>query len=196
MLADRSILPFTSIICISASTTDKQYNSSYVQGAGDDEEGWAQNLTAELFWKHQEYILGEGPADIEERVASVVRAQIPSDDYVVLATAPPQESDMSQLRQQVQSVGNTRIFLCDTLAGVNWGSVFEFCGGFINCSSMKYRRDGEDMTSCGEKYLHVIVPSTHTHAAYGKRPAGRSVMLQALQRAVPFVHEYITSSYP
>lgn len=30
------------------------YSYSYVPGAGDDEESWAQGLTPALFWKHQQ----------------------------------------------------------------------------------------------------------------------------------------------
>ncbi len=29
----------------------------YIQGAGDDSEGWAQGLTAQLFWEHQELLM-------------------------------------------------------------------------------------------------------------------------------------------
>lgn len=30
------------------------YSFSYVPGAGDDEESWAQGLTPALFWQHQQ----------------------------------------------------------------------------------------------------------------------------------------------
>ena len=30
------------------------YSYSYIPGAGDDEESWAQGLTPALFWKHQQ----------------------------------------------------------------------------------------------------------------------------------------------
>ena len=33
------------------------YSYSYVPGAGDDEESWAQGLTPALFWKHQQVIV-------------------------------------------------------------------------------------------------------------------------------------------
>lgn len=44
-----------------------------MQGAGDDEEGWARGLKPDMFWKNQSYILEEGPSGIEERVMSVVK---------------------------------------------------------------------------------------------------------------------------
>jgi len=60
---------------------------------------------------------------------------------------------------------------------------------------MPYRLDGADMMQCGrDKYLQVLVPSTHSSATYGKRPAGRSALLHVLEEAVPFVLQHITSS--
>ena len=101
MMPDRSKLPFASVICVSASrvqdviyfadlqTSAYRYLSPllflssfssnlfhivrYVQGAGDDEEGWARGLRPETFWKDTNLILDDGPSGIEDRVNSVLK---------------------------------------------------------------------------------------------------------------------------
>ena len=81
-LPDAATLPFTPLICVSASaplsghghrrTHDVQAEGadaqelpelitsraySYVPGAGDDEEAWSHGLTPELFWRHRAHLL-------------------------------------------------------------------------------------------------------------------------------------------
>jgi tRNA A64-2'-O-ribosylphosphate transferase len=45
----------------------------YIQGAGDDSEGWSHNLTAQLFWQHRDLLMktpeDELPALIKELIA-------------------------------------------------------------------------------------------------------------------------------
>ena len=60
---DFNSLPFIPIICISASSiigdeTFRIRNSfPYIQGAGDDEENWANGLTPSMFWKYNKVLL-------------------------------------------------------------------------------------------------------------------------------------------
>ena len=81
-LPDPAALPFTPVICVSASTPlsghghrrthDEQSEDvgvqglpelsasrtySYVPGAGDDEEAWSRGLTPALFWRHRAQLL-------------------------------------------------------------------------------------------------------------------------------------------
>jgi len=46
----------------------------YIQGAGDDHEGWAREcgLTPAVFWRHADRILAAGEEEIEEAVACAV----------------------------------------------------------------------------------------------------------------------------
>ncbi|CAM9453215.1 unnamed protein product, partial [Choristocarpus tenellus] len=61
--ADTTTLPFTPIICVSASKiisreAHRQHHSwVYVQGAGDDEEHWCRGLTPKAFWDHSEALV-------------------------------------------------------------------------------------------------------------------------------------------
>ena len=81
-LPDPSALPFTPLICVSASAPLSGHGHrrtheeepadacvqeppepcasraySYVPGAGDDEEAWSRGLTPELFWRHRAQLL-------------------------------------------------------------------------------------------------------------------------------------------
>lgn len=40
----------------------------YVQGAGDDSEGWAHGLTAQLFWRHKGRLLATSEGDLPELI--------------------------------------------------------------------------------------------------------------------------------
>lgn len=44
--------------------------NGYIQGAGDDSEGWAKQLTAELFWSHHQSLLGMSDEQLNEWCAS------------------------------------------------------------------------------------------------------------------------------
>ncbi|CDF33617.1 unnamed protein product [Chondrus crispus] len=107
-------LDFTPIVCVSASTAVPLGNRAfvearvqeevvcgvkfprrsagfaYVQGAGDDEEGWCQGLTPESFWAFREELLAlatgdsssAGAADVEAKleimVEKILRQDLPS----------------------------------------------------------------------------------------------------------------------
>ena len=44
----------------------------YIQGAGDDSEGWAQGLTPELFWEHRTMLLHKPGGQHEELVREIM----------------------------------------------------------------------------------------------------------------------------
>ncbi|CAE8679448.1 unnamed protein product [Polarella glacialis] len=61
------------ILCISASRAQATGCSSYVQGAGDDEESWAGKLTPQLFWDHASELLDiarRSPHELDALIAS------------------------------------------------------------------------------------------------------------------------------
>lgn len=51
--------------------------NGYIQGAGDDSEGWARGLTAQIFWRHKDEIVETRDEEIEEVIERLVRAQKP-----------------------------------------------------------------------------------------------------------------------
>lgn len=44
----------------------------YVQGAGDDSEGWARGLTSELWWENQGKLLAAGDVEVEALIDRIV----------------------------------------------------------------------------------------------------------------------------
>ena len=78
------LLPFTPVICFSASEpVDRMRRSAYtyLQGSADDEEEWAclggrgagsTQLTAEVFWRHSERILAAADDDCERVTRAVL----------------------------------------------------------------------------------------------------------------------------
>ncbi|KAL1891537.1 tRNA A64-2'-O-ribosylphosphate transferase [Sporothrix stenoceras] len=49
-------------------------DADYIQGAADDTENWAHNLTPELFWKSSARLLETPEADLPELISEIVRA--------------------------------------------------------------------------------------------------------------------------
>jgi tRNA A64-2'-O-ribosylphosphate transferase len=71
---------FTPLVLCTASRVVKGEGTEgeYIQGAGDDHEGWAGEcgLTPAVFWAHSEKILAASEEQIEEVVAAAVRAGV------------------------------------------------------------------------------------------------------------------------
>ncbi|ETN40393.1 uncharacterized protein HMPREF1541_04670 [Cyphellophora europaea CBS 101466] len=44
----------------------------YVQGAGDDSEGWARGLTSQLWWENKDRLLAAGEGDVEDMIGEIV----------------------------------------------------------------------------------------------------------------------------
>ena len=69
---------FYTVVCLSASPpvdTEQRAGYLYVQGAADDEELWAQGLTAPLFWAHRDTLLEAARAGHGEELIRTLLAQ-------------------------------------------------------------------------------------------------------------------------
>jgi tRNA A64-2'-O-ribosylphosphate transferase len=63
------------VILCSASrrvTGAEMSEGGYVQGAGDDSEGWSLGLTPELFWKNQKILFQTGEEELGELIAHLI----------------------------------------------------------------------------------------------------------------------------
>ena len=69
----------------------------YVPGAGDDEETWAQGLTAAGFWQHWQPLCSGGPAGLDDRIRVVNAAA----REVTISADPLQVVDSTSLRRVV-----------------------------------------------------------------------------------------------
>jgi tRNA A64-2'-O-ribosylphosphate transferase len=105
-LPDADALPFTPIVCVSASAPlcghgQRQSHSSgagsgtgfvYVPGAGDDEESWARGLTPLLFWANHARLLSAADDELQRAVEELValhRQSLPELVTCALRAAQP-----------------------------------------------------------------------------------------------------------
>lgn len=47
----------------------------YIQGAGDDSEGWSRGLTANLFWKHKDMLMSTNEQNLPDMIAELKCAE-------------------------------------------------------------------------------------------------------------------------
>jgi tRNA A64-2'-O-ribosylphosphate transferase len=47
----------------------------YIQGAGDDSEGWSHGLTASLFWQHKNVLMSTNEEDLPDLVATLIETE-------------------------------------------------------------------------------------------------------------------------
>jgi len=70
-ISDFKNLPFSPILCISASFLQKETEMEYIQGAADDHETWSMGLEASMFWENKHFLMAS-EFQIEERIKSLV----------------------------------------------------------------------------------------------------------------------------
>ncbi|KAF2666179.1 initiator tRNA phosphoribosyl transferase, partial [Microthyrium microscopicum] len=66
---------FVPVVLCTASKHIKGWEGSeggYIQGAGDDSEGWARGLTPPVFWKYREELMGCPETELPDRIAQYV----------------------------------------------------------------------------------------------------------------------------
>ena len=64
------------VICCTASRRvegTEMSENGYIQGAGDDSEGWSRGLTPPLFWRHKEQLLGATEEDLTDMISQLVQ---------------------------------------------------------------------------------------------------------------------------
>ncbi|EKG15951.1 Initiator tRNA phosphoribosyl transferase [Macrophomina phaseolina MS6] len=76
---ENSFPDFYPVICCTASRRvpgGEASEGGYVQGAGDDSEGWACGLTAPLFWTHKARLLSTPESDLPEVINELVKLSV------------------------------------------------------------------------------------------------------------------------
>lgn len=61
----------------------------YIQGAGDDSEGWSHGLTANVFWKHKDTLLSTNEQDLPDTIAALIDAERTSVSELQLIVIKP-----------------------------------------------------------------------------------------------------------
>ncbi|CAK9101381.1 unnamed protein product [Durusdinium trenchii] len=121
------------ILCISASKVEMG-STTYVQGAGDDEEAWAQHLglTPLLFWKHAQELwsMAEAkPEEVDELVRSLAKE----------AAVEPQERREVKIEDGggVSILGDTRLVVGD-FAAATPPAVWDGVDAVLNCGGEEH----------------------------------------------------------
>eukprot|EP00026_Physarum_polycephalum_P006223 Phypoly_transcript_06265.p1 GENE.Phypoly_transcript_06265~~Phypoly_transcript_06265.p1 ORF type:complete len:303 (+),score=46.69 Phypoly_transcript_06265:857-1765(+) len=191
MMPDRAKLPFAPIVCVSASRVqdviyfaDLQTSAyRYVQGAGDDEEGWARGLKPDIFWKSREFILGDGPSGIEDRVRAVLKEIEDSLGQCITLRNEPSSTNLPYTL-----IGRTGLAVSTTVECPNWHEVLDVSPNpvLVNCSPLPYRLQGaQSLLADGPFYKHV--PVNH-------KKAGKVALGHALHAVVPYVCSFFEKS--
>ncbi|EXJ91318.1 initiator tRNA phosphoribosyl transferase [Capronia coronata CBS 617.96] len=73
--AERDVDKWNHLVLCSASRRVHGAEASeggYIQGAGDDSEGWSHGLTAQLFWKHRNELMQTPEADLPDFIEQLI----------------------------------------------------------------------------------------------------------------------------
>ncbi|OAV93172.1 initiator tRNA phosphoribosyl transferase [Puccinia triticina 1-1 BBBD Race 1] len=105
-IGDVNKLDFHPVICLSASkylgdhpSTDREGGFNYIQGAGDDHEGWSRGLTHKLFWDNHHEFLAAHRHELESLIDLIVSSSL--------------DNTCSNLKRvEVFEVRTTKLFIC------------------------------------------------------------------------------------
>lgn len=151
---------YNSIICCTASRRVRGAETSemgYIQGAGDDSEGWSCGLTPALFWKHHQTLLS-----IEEREC----------EYFIQSIAREEDARQSA-SEEVLCIGSSGIFISANNVAVDdrsYDAVILIGGTHLHDSH------NDQMTAPARLQLHI---------ASGK--LGSRALRKELPRIISFV---------
>ncbi|CAE7487032.1 Galns [Symbiodinium pilosum] len=139
------------ILCVSASKAVSG-SRSYIQGAGDDEEAWAQQLrlTPQKFWRHAEVLL------------EVARSRPEEVDPVALALDDPKDAEAKPIEVPVDElalsfIGNTGIVVSD-FASAAPPAVWDLVDAVLNCGGEEHPGMKGD-----PRYLHLPAADEKKH---------------------------------
>jgi tRNA A64-2'-O-ribosylphosphate transferase len=129
----------------------------YVQGAGDDSEGWSNGLTAQLFWTHREELMEAVNKGVQgEELAALVKRLVASDNEADEYPAESIERSIPAHKQwEPWLVGGTTGVFVSSLAAL--AQLFEQkClhryNGIIVCDNRSNQQLAEQLK---EKFLHL-----------------------------------------
>ena len=131
---------YNTVICCTASRLvigAEASENGYIQGAGDDSEGWSNSLTPAVFWKHKDQLLSA----IEEDMPALIQRLIRS---------CPDTADSDAVR-----LGSTTLYI----GTIRNTSIPELYDGMVVCSNVSPSNPGqkpEDARKNGTRTLHFL----------------------------------------
>ena len=131
---------YNTVICCTASRRvigAEASENGYIQGAGDDSEGWSHGLTPAVFWKHKDQFL----STIEEDMPALIR-------HLIRSCPDTGNSDVVRL-------GSTSLYI----GTIRNNSTPELYDGIIACGNVSPSKPGpkpEDARKNGTRILHFL----------------------------------------
>lgn len=90
----------------------------YIQGAGDDSEGWSSGLTPATFWNHREQLLGANEAEIPVMINNFTALENINNTISTFAVRiAPTYLCLGTLKDAAQSELYDGIVICDEIPG-------------------------------------------------------------------------------
>lgn len=144
----------------------------YIQGAADDEETWAQGLTASLFWKHRDSLM-EQEDELAEKILQVVSGKGSDAHAAVLSHNAPADSSSStssrSLDEEKATINDEVTWIVPEVLAISdrpaacSPSALNVFDLIINCSAIDYEALAEAAASeaskmAGKKYMRLIDP--------------------------------------
>ena len=150
------------IICCTASRRvfgAEMTEDGYIQGAGDDSEGWSNGLTPSLFWRHREQLLASHQEDIPDLIQELITM----------------DQDNRTADSDAVKIGPTRLYI-GTLSSVREAEHYDglvVCGGTL---PFKLDQEGKD----AKKMATLVLPC-------GNGKLGSRALRSQFFRIPPFI---------
>ena len=109
----------------------------YIQGAGDDSEGWSKGLTPTLFWRHSAQLLATSEDDMPDLIQNLLTTDLGRNAAIGDAV----------------KIGSTRLFI-GTLSNIAQAEQYD---GIVICSGTGFSRPEEESKQDGGKRVLNLI---------------------------------------
>ena len=103
----------------------------YIQGAGDDSEGWSKGLTPTLFWRHSERLLAASEEEMMDLIQDLIRMDL----------------DCNAASGDAVNIGPTRLFV-GTLSSIAQAEQYD---GVVICRDTGFPKPEQESKQDGDK---------------------------------------------
>ena len=130
---------YHTIICCTASRRvfgAEMTEGGYIQGAGDDSEGWSKGLTPTLFWRHSEQLLAASEEEMMDLIQDLITMDL----------------DCNAASGDAVNIGPTRLFV-GTLSSIAQAEQYD---GVVICRSAGISKPEESEQDGGKRVLNLL----------------------------------------
>ncbi|KAF3923703.1 hypothetical protein ABW20_dc0103249 [Dactylellina cionopaga] len=147
------------------------HNFVYIQGAGDDHEGWARGLLPVTYWKHEEKLLQTSEAELSALIDTIVKSH-------------PTKEHASLSRLSILGRAQGKIAICDLDTYEALIKSQTPITGAVVCSGSSSVLEESTEPSMGFSEYRTVIPSNKL---------GSKLLRSKLVEIVPFAEKLLTS---